>query len=244
MNTDSSLEKTTPSLDAAERQITSGMKLSLRGETTHLTNPLFAINWFDARPAWVYHVYNFLAASRLTKIGGKALFKGRVAHQLSGDESLARQHLLIVNYPSADHFLNLVADKVFQVFSVLRMVSVRRFSFVMHRRLDEGGRSIGGSEDSTAVLHFTSHEPAATLRRIEAAAAEADVRVVFVGREAVRVFSESQGNENAMEYVTPNTMLLTAANDDVLNSFFTEAPMRDVLAQTPQHYAAILKRSV
>lgn len=244
MSTDSSFEKTAPSLDAAERQITSKIKLSLRGETTHLTNPLFAINWFDARPAWVYHVYNLLASSRLTKIGGKALFKGRVAHQLSGDESLARQHLLIVNYPSADHFLNLVADKVFQVFSVLRMMSVRRFSFVMHRRLDEGGRSIDGSENSTAVLHFASQDPEATLRRIEAAAAEADVRVVFVGREAVRVFSESQGDENAMEFVTPNTMLLTSATDDGLKRLFTESPMQDVLAQTTQHYAAILKRSV
>ena len=229
-----------------ERQITSKLKLILRGDSQRLASPLYAINWFDTRPAWIYHLYNFLAMGRLKRAGGKAFFKGRVVRRLSGDESLARQHLLIVNYPSADHFLNLVSDKLFQVISLLRMLSVRRFSFVMHERIDSATNAVEPSEPSTfhAVLHFHSNTPESVVRQVETAATAASARVVFSGHEAVRVHSESGDSKNAMDYVTPNTMVFAAASENDLESCFQSAEMQDALKHADQHYAGLVKRSV
>ena len=228
------------------RQVTSKMQLVLRGDEKHLTDNLFAINWFDTSPAWVYHLYNSLALGRLKKAGGKALFKGRILRRLSGDESLARQHLLIVNYPSADHFLNLVSDKLFQVISLLRMLSVRRFSFVMHERIDSATNTVEPSEPSTfhAVLHFHSNTPESVVRQVETAATAASARVVFSGHEAVHVHSESGDTKNAMDYVTPNTIVFAAASENDLDSCFQSNEMQDALKQTDKHFAGLLKRSV
>ena len=234
--------------DFVERQITSSMKMILRGDPQHLSEPLFAINWFDTRPAWLYHLYNFLASSRLKKIGGRAYFKGQVTRTLSGDETIARKHLLIVNYPSANHFLSLVADKVFLAFSVLRMLSVRRFSFVMHRRLEEKELP-QGSDRVYAVVHFAADEPQTVVQSIETTASDLNIDVAFKGQESVRVFTESQKKdspvtENAMEFVTPSTMLLAAVNDEQLVECFRGDVMQNALASTTQHYAALLRRSV
>ena len=239
----------TESNSFVERQITSSMKLILRGDSQHLAGPLFAINWFDARPAWLYHLYNFLASSQLKKIGGKPFFKGHVTRTLSGDDTLARKHLLIINYPSAEHFLNLVSGKVFLAISVLRMLSVRRFSFVMHRRVDEIKPLNEDLERAYALVHFSADEPKSAVQVIENAAQDSRVDVSFIGQESVRVVSEtqskdSQATENPMEFVTPNTMLLSAESDERLDECFRGESMQSALAQTSQHYAALIRRTV
>ena len=117
-----------------ERNVTRKMRIRISGDEEVLHNPLFAINWFDTRVALVYHFYNLLAAPRVFKIGGKALFKGEYRETIYGNPDMQRKFLLIVNYPSANHFLDLVSDKVFQVFSVFRMAAVKRFSFVLDQR--------------------------------------------------------------------------------------------------------------
>ena len=209
MNDSTQSETTQAAIGSADRQITSSLKLSLRGDPNDLANHLYAINWFDTRPAWVYHLYNMLAASRLARVGGKPFFKGLVTRQLSGDDSLARQHLLIVNYPSADAFLNLVSDKVFKLFSVLRMISVRRFSFVMHRRSDDQNADRQPMA-AHAVLHFASAAPQSIVQAVEELAKANGVRVEFAGKEAVHVFVDTKGDERAMEFVTPNTLVLAS----------------------------------
>ena len=117
-----------------ERNVTSKMRIRIRGEEDVLQNPLFAINWFDTRAAPIYHLYNFLAGPRAFKVGAKALFKGQHKDTIYGNPDLKRNFLLIVNYPSANNFLDLASDKIFQIFSVLRIGAVKQFSFIMHQR--------------------------------------------------------------------------------------------------------------
>ncbi|MDA2910832.1 hypothetical protein MYX04_07875 [Nitrospiraceae bacterium AH_259_D15_M11_P09] len=76
------------------RQITRGTKIVF--EAVHdkdaLTNPLFAINWFNTRSLWLYNIYNKLASRSLFRVGGKVLFKGRVTETLLGlPEAFAEQ---------------------------------------------------------------------------------------------------------------------------------------------------------
>ncbi len=233
-------EKTDSSeTDYVKRRITSGTNLILRGKQELLAGPLFAINWFDAKPAWVYHFYNFLAGSRLTKAGGRAIFKARVAKSLSGDESLARQFLLIVNYPGAETFLNLASDKFFLLISVFRMISVRRFSFVMHQRVDDQTNT----KDLAfyAVIHFSASESSAAIDALKTSAAEHGVQVDFTGQRAVTAATQDKDGEKTMPYVTDNTVLLMAESDAQLQEYVADPDFKRFVSYTDNHYAGLLR---
>lgn len=229
--------------DSVERQITSGTKLVLRGTSERLNSSLFAINWFDTKPAWVYHLYNLLASTRLKRIGGRAVFKGRVFKKLAGEDSLARQHLLIVNYPSANHFLNLVADKLFLMLSILRIVSVRNFSFVMQHRVDDG-LEIARDQNSFAVLHFASDDPACVARLLENDAETFGLQLAFFGKQAVTVSNQRRNEEQTMPFVTPNTVLLAGEQESQLADFFASPTFQEAMLPVGTYYAAALRRTV
>ena len=74
-----------------ERKITGKMRVRISGDEEVLRNPLFAINWFDTRVALVYHFYNLIAAPRVFKVGGKALFKGQYQETIYGNPDMATQ---------------------------------------------------------------------------------------------------------------------------------------------------------
>lgn len=231
--------------DFVERQITSGTNLILRGGHESLAGPLFAINWFDARPAWIYHLYNFLAGSRLTKAGGRAIFKAKVVKALSGDETLARQFLLIVRYPSAENFLNLASDRAFLAFSVLRMVSVKRFSFVMHERKVDGSgddrQQRTRSLPCSAVVHFAASDADAVLETLSRSIAESDVQIGFRGKLAVTAATRDHDGEKTMPYVTDNTVLLMAGSNSQLEDFFSGDGFQQFVSRTDRHYAGLLR---
>jgi|GEM_PF-2672146 len=241
-STDATIQATTGSeLSVASRQITSGTTINMHGTQKSLDNPLYAINWFDAQPAWLYHLYNYVASSRLTKIGGRPLFKGKTKATLSGDEALRREFLLIVNYPSANHFLNLMSDKPFLLFSVLRMMSVRRFSFVMHDAVEPTEL---GADMHYTVVHFDSDNPNDHRERLMRLAEEYGVKPAFVGEKRVVVSSSNkEGEKSPMSFVTPNTVVLAAETDSQLIDALGRDQFREWAASVKQHYAAIVERT-
>lgn len=206
------------SATAFERQVTQGTKLVLQGSKQALNNPLFAINWFDTRAGWIYHLYNRLSAGRLYKIGGKVFFKGKVTKMIAGDASLARRNLLIVNYPSAEHFLDLAADRLFQFFSVLRIIAVKNFSFVMHQRIEgqqlvSDERQRWAASSAYALLHFTTNEPIAdvvsTLREI---AGDDSVHIHFASQQAATLAVQSGSDPiQSVPFITQNVVIMEAS---------------------------------
>ena len=225
--------------DFAERQITSGTNLILRGDQAALAGPLFAINWFDARPAWVYHLYNLLAGSRLSKAGGRAIFKAKVVKTIGGDETLARRFLLIVRYPTAEIFLNLASDRVFLVMSVLRMISVKKFSFVMHRRLDE--QQSTQDLPCVAVVHFSANDIDRANESLATSIAESPLQIGFSGQLAVTAATQDKGGENKIPYVTDNTVLLMAESNSQLEDYFSNDGFQQFVSHTDRHYAGLLR---
>jgi hypothetical protein len=232
--------------DTAQRQITGSTKLILEGDSSALAGPLFAINWFDTSAAWVYHLYNFLASSRLAKAGGRAYFKAYVTDRLLGDESLGRAHLLIVRYPSAEHFLSLVSDKVFQLFSVLRMVSVRNFSFVMHQRRQGPDAIQTPLDDAYAVLHFhwdSRLNP--ILDGVKQVAESHEVSVCFASHRAVTIASQNNENDpQLMPFETHTVMLFCASDAQGIRSLFCSTSLQQLLPSTRHCFGAMLHRTV
>ena len=107
----------------------------IEGDLEAIEGPLFAINWFDTRVAFVYHLYNLLAGGRAVSVGANVLFKGKCGETISGNPAWSRKFLLVVNYPSGHQFLKLVSDRIFQLVSVLRIAAVKDFSFVFTNEL-------------------------------------------------------------------------------------------------------------
>ncbi len=108
-----------------------------KNDEIDLKGPIWAINWFDLKRPKLYTIYNLLVFSHLKKVGGQAHFKGYIKEKLEGTQELDRQMLLIVKYPNAKAFLNMVSNKIFLLKSVLRLKSVRRFIFGFTKRIGD-----------------------------------------------------------------------------------------------------------
>ena len=94
-----------------------------------------------------------------------------------------------------------MADKLFLIFSVLRMISVRRFSFVMHERRDDG-KEISKDQGACAVLHFDAEEPDAIVGSLAKSLGAFQARIVFVGAKAVTIATEDdEGLVKPLPYI-------------------------------------------
>ncbi|MFK7778772.1 MAG: hypothetical protein QM501_11760 [Gimesia sp.] len=242
-------QSSTQTEPAIERKITSSTTIVLRGTDAVAGTPLFAINWFNTRWAGLYHFYNFLAASSLFRIGGKVFFKGRVIEMLRGDPSLARDHLLIVNYPSADAFLNLVAGRYFQIISVFRMLAVRDFSFVFHRRVNgpsilKEERQIFDESKAYAILLFRSSSPLTEcLQALEPVLSEQSIH--FSSERSVTMTIEGKnGKSQEMPYVTEKVLLFVADDISTLKQMLTLDQFTQAIAGFHDVFLATIRRTM
>lgn len=243
--------------DHIERKITGSITAEIHGDLNEIESPLFAINWFDTRIAIVYHIYNMLAASRVFKIGGKALFKGKCQETIFENAELARDYLLIVNYPSGHRFLDLLADKLFQVMSVLRMAAVQRFSFVFHQRQGEpqllpDGKSVIDPGDHYAVLQVRLPEnDKATAAdfdfdELKQLASQHHSEIFFAGRLAGQVLmsKENQSDSDALPFITDLTVLIKSSNAKNISDFFASEQVKSLLPADADFFAAHIKRTM
>ena len=242
------------------RKITGSITAEIHGELNEIESPLFAINWFDTRIAIVYHLYNLLAASRVFKIGGKVLFKGKCQEAISGNEDLARHYLLIVNYPSGHRFLELLSDKVFQLMSVLRIAAVKRFSFVLHQRQGEPqllpeGKSVFDAGDHYAVLQVRlpneSEQPKAKAASFDFSAFQRlaeqhNSQVFFASRVAGQVvLNKGKQNEaDAMPFLTDVTVLIKSSTAKNVSDCFASDQVENLLPVGADYFAAQVKRTM
>ena len=205
---------------------------------------LFAINWFDTRFAPLYHLYNVLAAPRVFRIGGKAFFKAEVTEQISGDPTLARRFLLIVNYPSAGAFLNLLRDPIFQIISLLRTSSVKNFSFCLNLRL-EGDQQLKPRDPEkkpskhTALLHFHGNIPA----NLQSLIQDHCLTLYFSSRKALALSIESSGKEpEHVPAITDHVLLIEADEKTHLDAFFMDPKFIELSLNWEKFFSAHLRR--
>ena len=237
--------------DQISKPIGPSISAEIAGDLNAIEGPLFAINWFDTRIAPIYHLYNTLAASRVNKINGKVLFKGKVGEMISGNPAWARKYLLIVNYPSGHQFLKLISDKIFQVMSVLRIAAVKDFSFVFQQRTGEPQllEKLTTKFDSSlhhTVVHFslpdaeTAQDRFAELGEI---AKQHQCEIFYIGTVAgkVTIISEKKGRE-PMAFITDCTALIQSNTAEPLAKLWQSESMRSFIDRTEDHFAAHVVR--
>ena len=243
--------------DHIGRKITGSITAEIHGDLNEIESPLFAINWFDTRIAIVYHLYNLLAASRVFKIGGKVLFKGKCQQTISGNQDLARHYLLIVNYPSGHRFLELLSDKLFQVVSVLRIAAVKRFSFVLDQRQGEpqllpDSKSVIDPSDHYAVLQVRLPEEskeeakAFGFSAIESLAEQHGSQVFFAGRVAGQVvLNKSKQNESdVVDFLTNITIVIKSSTAKNVSDCLASGQVESLLPAGAEYFAAQVKRTM
>jgi len=121
-------------MNSITAKITGSTDVVIRSELENhsLDQELLAVNWFDTRIEWLYHLYNSLASRSVLKIGGKPMFKAKVTEDLV-DDTGHRSILLIVKYPNGPAFKQLLESTYFKVVSLLRMRAVKQFTFSFTR---------------------------------------------------------------------------------------------------------------
>ena len=234
------------------RDITGSLRAEIIGNSDEINGPLYAINWFDTRLAFVYHFYNLLAAQRVFRIGGKVFFKGKCQQTIGGDSEMARQFLLIVNYPSGTRFMDLLADRIFQLVSVFRAMAVKQFSFVFHKRKEIHETPAAGQPfdagDCYAVLHLSKQAAASNDDRIaelDGIATTHQVEIFFAGSMTGQVvLVKKSGTRDAMPFITEDTVLFKTSDKQTMAKLFGSAEIQAFLSAAPGYFASYIKRTM
>jgi len=71
-----------------------------------------------------YNRYGANAASHLEKAGGKVIFAGAVQNTIIGDMEDQPHQILLVEYPSVSHFLNMVMSPEYQAITGDRTIAL------------------------------------------------------------------------------------------------------------------------
>ena len=234
------------------RDITGSIRAEIVGNPVDINGPLYAINWFDTRLAFIYHFYNLLAAQRVFRVGAKVMFKGKCQQTIGGDSEMARQFLLIVSYPSGNRFMDLLADRIFQLMSVFRIMAVKQFSFVFHKRTEihqtpAAGLSFDAS-DCYAVLHLDKPASGSNddrLSVLDGIATSYQAEIFFAGSLAGQVvLVNKSGKQDPMPFITDCTVLLKTGNNQSMATLFASPEMEAFLTTTPKYFAAYIKRAM
>ncbi len=184
-----------------------------------LSNPLYAVNFFDASPAWLYHLYNRLASRSVRKIGGRPLFKGIVLDSILSDTG-KRQILLIVKYPDAIAFKNLLESTYFKLVSILRIKSVQRFTFSFTKPQDD--LNFDHEYKYYAIHHFGNRVISDVLKGIRNT--KDDIDVVYAGKTSAHLFRQNKVTPDAqVESMIDNLIVYGSSSQEKLKSLLQSA---------------------
>ncbi len=180
-----------------------------------------AINWFDLKIPWLYQLYGLIASRFVRKVSGKLYFKGKLIRRIEGPDGLGRDNLLIMCYPGARKFLDLVDFKIFQVISVLRLAAVQKFVFGFTRNLLEKSAPTGAGDVrfNTGQVYLVHHFRGGAnwlgdnRQALFSAAQHYHMPVYFCGLTNAHIAREKSGQRQSPDFFMDG-MLLFAANSE------------------------------
>ncbi|MEQ9425826.1 MAG: hypothetical protein RJQ09_15480 [Cyclobacteriaceae bacterium] len=193
-----------------------------------LDSDLYAINWFDLRRPWLYDLYNKLAFPHVKKVGGQVHFKGLVKEKIKGPKEFDREMLLIVKYPNAKGFLQMLQDKIFLMKSILRLNAVQYFTFGFCKRMDNGPaplkfpKAFNGNR-SYLLHHFQSNISASEYLYKIAPIIDntSGIKLYFSGFKAALIGTERSGNKLKTQPFIMDGLILIEGEDDAQLTNFT-----------------------
>ena len=212
-------------------------------ESVPLSEPIYAINWFNTKNLWLYNFYNLLASISVKSIGGKAFFKGRSEEVLMGDRGHHRDVLLIVNYPNANQFKKMLESTYFKLVSLLRMLAVKRFTFGFTKRTDlEIVPPLDSDMNSSyAIHHYKGNNDIA--KKVEQLVLNSGVNIHYAGRISSLLFSGDKLKANKqVNCLMDGLILLKADSSEQLKNLVKSENYQAIIGQTESSFITTLNR--
>lgn len=206
-----------------------------------LQQRVWAINWFNYKKKWLYTLYNRLAVRNVIKVGGQLLFKGHNRQTLFGDETLARETLLVVTYPKIDNFLDMLTIKAFQVKSLLRVKAVKNFVFGFMKRVDTNTMNISRNTGTYLVWHYQGNIDKHLLRQL---LDKYHLNLFFQGEKLAQLKRSEQGKEDVIPPLIMDGIVLLKPDSPPLQykEFIDDETFNNICAGNKSNYVAIFDR--
>lgn len=206
-----------------------------------LSNPVYAVNWFDTKSLPIYNFYNFLATRSVRAVGGYPVFKGRVTGVLHGSNDDKRDVVLIVNYPSPQCFLDMLKSRYFMLVSVLRMLAVKRFTFSFTRPTSTPNSEHDASFEQIYLIHHFRGDDISN--NLFALSEKAGIRILYSGTLSARVSSGSANKTGQdINCLMDGIAILQAENDTVIDDLMASADYQAIIQKTSSSFVGRMDR--
>ena len=226
-------------------KVTNSIDVIIRAnrEGINLDEPFYAINWFSTKMEWMYHLYNFLAARSVLKVGGTPFFKAKITETLLDTSNSKRELLLIVRYPGGQQFKSLMQSTYFKMVSVFRIFAVAKFTFGFTHKLASDDTSQKADGLHYALHHFKSeHRVEEILQKIQASM-PASITSKYTGQMIGNLYSQEKNKDPEQ---IPNLMdaivVFQAQTEEELRAFLSSASYQTILDMTPTNHVSFLNR--
>jgi len=209
-------------------------------ENHSLQQKLIAVNWFDTRIEWLYHLYNILASRSVIKIGGQPLFKAKVSEDIVSGE-MKRNILLLVKYPNGNAFKNLLESKYFQLVSLLRIKAVERFTFSFTKALIN--TNFEQTNIEYAIHHFKGKVDLEKL--LEAISRKLGKNIVIEYASYSFAYLNRKQNESSLEQVPSiidNILIYSSDEKGRLKEWLSTDTYKNMFNSDFNNYVGILNR--
>ena len=223
--------------------VTQSMQVVITGtdDTVPLEDPVFAVNWFDTKQAWLYFLYNVFAAPSVRAVRAKVVIKGKVTSVLMGEAEDRRGMLLVVRYPSGSNFLQLVQRRSFQAAGLLRKVAVSRFAFgFMQPTVKKAAQPDANKSLAYVICHFRGADIGPDLTDL---AARHGAVPVFGGRLVARLATRKVGADQALvSFPMDGAVILQAANADAFTQILSDPDISIIAEKSDGLFIATFDR--
>jgi hypothetical protein len=227
------------------KQVTKDVMVIVRGTTEmdDLDTPLYALNWFSTKRAWMYNLYLRLAVTQVKTVGAFPVFKALVGKTNIGEKELAREQLLIVRYPNARAFLTLAGKKLFQLISILRINSVKDFTFNFTEKITHEPRPEDFKSRSHVVHFFTA--PVEMSTAYQTLADLAEVKLTYFGQMKAQLLAQRGSKDpRAVPHLMSTIAVWEAEDTEKLSSFLDLPEVVAFRSRVKDNFVANLDRMI
>lgn len=213
-----------------------------------LDQPLWAINWFDLKRAWLYELYNQIVISHVRNIGAYPIFKGKLCKVILENERLKRDMLLIVKYPKASAFLALIANKLFQVKSILRTSSVKHFQLGFMEKLNSEDQKPSHSKYTGKLkylVHVCEGGTKSDIQSLLDFAASLEVFPYFIGSKSALIGIQKEDKKlKTFDFILNHVLVFSSYDNEGLESFVETDLYQQFIHNNKSNFAGLYERKI
>ncbi len=216
--------------------------IKAKGDNIDLNQPLYAVNWFSTKRAWMYNLYNFLASKSLKKIGGKAFFKGEIMRTILDENNSIRDLILIVRYPNGSSFKMLLENTYFKIISVFRLFSVKDFTFGFTHQLIESRSNL--RDKLFYVVHHFKTTDSSIYQKFEDLLSSG-VQVKYAGKMAAGLYSQQENKkEKEIPCIMDGVLLFEAKSEAVILDWINQKEYQAIINTLESSFIGTVKRTL